>query len=297
MDWEKLQNKIKLKSRKYWNRFRYWFTSKDHPRSKLNTKVFFYDSLWFVGLLLCFLIVYSNVESFNQINLWFLQLGSIVLLGLLFLLLRKIYQLGLNARYGLRGLNNGLKVILAIGLVLLIFWGFTNQDTVVSATVESYEDIEFRSFIPVTADINKSKFNFSSFKLPDLVSELSSCPQIDVPMIDRGKYFSPTISGQTYDGWTIKGQATCRKGTKEGENLNKYYCGGFTSTFIGSQVNAYVEKTTISEDGNIGKTHKHVIWNIYEENKKFVETRCLGDPDEFEEKQAKAFERELRSWV
>ena len=105
-----------------------------------------------------------------------------------------------------------------------------------------------------------------------------------------------TIRGKTYDGWAIKGDATCRKGTREGENLNKYYCGGYTSFFGIGSVNAYVEKTTISEGGNIGKTYKYVIWNIYDENKNFVETRCLGDPDKFEEKQAKAFYNELLRW-
>ena len=117
-----------------------------------------------------------------------------------------------------------------------------------------------------------------------------TCPQINVPIEER-QYFSPTIKGKVFDGWTVKGDATCRKGSKEGENLNYWYCGGYTSTFGIGSVNAYVEKTTISDTGDIGKTYKYVIWNVYDENKKYVQTKCLGDPDEFDRKQAEAFEK------
>jgi len=72
--------------------------------------------------------------------------------------------------------------------------------------------------------------------------------------------------------------------------------GGYSSFFGIGSVNAYVEKTIISKEGEIGKTYKYVIWNIYDENKNFVETRCLGDPDEFDRKQAEAFYNEMLKW-
>jgi hypothetical protein len=112
----------------------------------------------------------------------------------------------------------------------------------------------------------------------------------------ENSYFGLSIQGKSHDGWTVKGDATCRKGTKEGENLNQYYCGGYKFGMLGGTVNAYIVKTIITEEGDIGKTHKYVIWNIYDENKIFVETRCIGDPDEFEQKQYEAFEREMLKW-
>ena len=126
-----------------------------------------------------------------------------------------------------------------------------------------------------------------------LTPNAEPCPQINVSMEERGEL---TISGKKYDGWTVRGYATCRKGTKEGENLNKYYCGGFTCIVPICAANAYVEKTIILDTGDIGETYKHVIWNVYDENKNFVETKCLGDPDEVDEKQAKAFYKELLKW-
>lgn len=137
----------------------------------------------------------------------------------------------------------------------------------------------------------KIKSKFSSVK-GKLASSLDTCPQINVKMEGSN------IKGKTYDGWTIKGDATCRKGNQEGENLNYYYCGGYSRDMLFGlgEVVAYVEKTVISGEGDIGKTYKYVIWNIYNENKTFVETKCLGDPDEFEKKQAEAFKREVLEW-
>jgi hypothetical protein len=112
----------------------------------------------------------------------------------------------------------------------------------------------------------------------------------------REQWGKLTIKGQSYEGWKIKGDASCRKGNKEGENQNNYYCGGYTSIMGIGSVNAYVEKTDIDEKGNIGKTHKYVIWNIYDKDRRFEETRCIGNPDEFDEQQAEAFYKEMQKW-
>lgn len=118
-------------------------------------------------------------------------------------------------------------------------------------------------------------------------SSLTSCPQVNVTIKDES-WKGLNIGGESFDGWVVKGDGECRKGSKEGENLNYYYCGGY--------VNAYVEKTTIHGDGTIGETKKYVIWNKYDENMNFISTSCLGDPDEYEEEQIKEFEKYLMSW-
>lgn len=283
-------NKVKGFSKRRWNKFTFWFTGKEHPRSILNKNVFFHDLLKIVGLILVFLIVYSNVDKLNQIVLIFIKIGSLLQLVLLFFILRKAWHLTINLKYAFRGLNHGTKAIIAIAIVLLLFIAFQNQEKVVDSVVESYEKAEFQKFNPINANLNLSSIN-----LKGVTKQLNTCPQINVP-IKETSWGELNIAGQSYDGWTIKGSATCRKGTKEGENLNKYYCGGYTSFFGIGDVNAYVEKIIISKEGEIGKTYKYVIWSIYDEDKNFVETRCIGDPDEFDKKQAEAFYNEMLKW-
>jgi len=286
----KLLNKVKSYSKIKWNEFIFWFTEKEHPRSILNKHVFFKDLIKMICLVLVFLIIYSNVDTLNRIVLIFIKIGSLLELVLLYFIIRKGYHLSLNLKYAYHGLNHGTKAIIAITILFLLILAFTNQEKVVNSVVNTYEKTEFQKLNPLNMDFNLSSINFKSIS-----TKFNSCPQINVSMNDPS-YGSLNIAGKTYDGWTVKGQATCRKGTKEGENLNRYYCGGYTSFMGIGDVNAYVQKTIMGEDGSIGKTYKYVIWNIYDENKRFVETRCLGDPDEFDQKQAEAFERELLKW-
>lgn len=288
----KIVKKIKYFSKKSWNKFTFWFSEKEHPRSVLNKKVFFYDLLTFIGLVLIFLIVNSNVEQLNKIVLLIIYFGSALRLVLLYFILRKIWQLAINLQYFFRGLNHGTKSLFAIAIVLLLFYAYQNQNDVVNSITNAYEKVEFQKLNPINMNLN-----LSSIKLDDIKKNniLGSCPQIDVKM-NENRYLGFNIKGISYDGWTIKGDATCRKGTKEGENLNRYYCGGYTFFMGLGDVNAYVEKTIISNNGNIGKTYKYVIWNIYDENKNFVETRCIGNPDEFDKKQAEAFYNEMLKW-
>lgn len=293
----KSSEKIKHFAKKKWDNFTDWFTDKEHPNSRLNKNVFFYDALNLIGLILVFLIVYSNLDKINQIILIFIKLGSLLQLVLLFFILRKAWHLTINLKYAFRGLNHGTKAIIAIVIVLLLFIAFLNQDKVVNSITQTYEEANFSKLNPIQVSGN---FSLGNFSFSEISKSVNTCPQINVPINFYG-YDSydgtvGSIRGKSYDGWTIKGQATCRKGSKEGENLNRYYCGGYTYFFGIGDVNAYVEKTTISSAGDIGKTYKYVIWNIYDENKNFVETKCLGDPDEFDEKQAKAFYNELQKW-
>ena len=121
----------------------------------------------------------------------------------------------------------------------------------------------------------------------------TGCPQINVLM-------GELQAGNEYDGWAIKSDdrdgVSCRKGNAEGENVNYYYCGGYDYAFGINTVIAYVEKTIISDDGEIGETRKYAIGNIYDENKDFVETRCIGNPDEIKEEDYKRFEEEALKW-
>ncbi|MFC1685601.1 hypothetical protein ACFLZZ_01105 [Nanoarchaeota archaeon] len=131
---------------------------------------------------------------------------------------------------------------------------------------------------------------FAIVGLPTGQSELDELERLKKELED-GK-FSLNINGLSYDGWKLYSSdgasATCRKGKYEGENINHYYCGGFSKTpVLGYYIDAYIVKTPISESGDVGKTTKHIIWNEYDENHEFVRTKCLGDPDKFEEEQIK----------
>ncbi len=188
----------------------------------------------------------------------------------------------------------GFKILTLIVVLIAILY-FTHGNLTTESTITKSDNSSLSIGNKIDNFIESIKSIFAKTLEPN-------CPQINVQMEEPGSFslyshsLEPTIQGKTYDGWTVKGEATCRKGSKEGENLKYYYCGGYLSILGIGRVNAYVQKTIISDNGDIGKTYKYVIWNVYDENKQFVETKCLGDPDEFEKKQAEAFEKEMLKW-
>ena len=101
---------MKQSFQRKWNNFMYWFTEKEHPHSRLNKKVLFYDLLKLTGLILSFFIVNSNVYKLNQIVLVFIKIGSLLQLVLLFFILRKAWHLILNLKYASRKIKNLIKI-------------------------------------------------------------------------------------------------------------------------------------------------------------------------------------------
>ena len=145
----KLAEKIKHLAKKRWDNFTDWFTEKEYPRSRLNKNVFFHDSLKLIGLILVFLIINSNLDKINQIVLIFIKFGSLLQLVLLFFILRKGWHLIINLKYAFRGLNHGTKAIIAIVIVLLLFFVFVNQYKVVDSITQTYQEANFSKFNPV----------------------------------------------------------------------------------------------------------------------------------------------------
>lgn len=165
----KSSEKIKHYAKRKWDDFTDWFTEKEHPHSRLNKNVFFHDLLKIIGLILVFLIIYSNVDKLNQIVLIFIKIGSLLELVLLFFILRKTLHLIKNLKYAFRGLNHGTKAIIAIVIVLLLLFAFMNQERVVNSITETYEDINLSKLNPLSANLSFGNFSLGNFKLPSSI--------------------------------------------------------------------------------------------------------------------------------
>jgi len=151
---EEIKDYFSRKCRKCWN----WFIDKEHPRSKLNKKAFFNDLLKIIGFILVFLIIYYNVEKLNQIVIIFIKIGSLLELTLLFFIVRKAIHLIKNLRYFFRGLNNGIKLIISILIILILVSAFVNHESVVESITKKYDNINFTKINPITVG------NFSFFE-------------------------------------------------------------------------------------------------------------------------------------
>ncbi len=190
----KTSEKIKHFARKKWDNFAEWFTDKEHPHSRLNKNVFFHDSLKLIGLILVFLIIYSNLDKINQIVLIFIKLGSLLQLVLLFFILRKAWHLTINLKYAFRGLNHGTKAIIAIVIVLLLFFAFVNQDSVVNSITQTYEEANFSKLNPIQVSGNFSLFGSDKNSSSSSILNKISTPTIEELSQNPKNYVGKNIS-------------------------------------------------------------------------------------------------------
>ncbi len=169
---------------------------------------------------------------------------------------------------------------LLLSMVLLLS-GCAELDEGLDYAKEKYEQLD------VEKEITELKSSYT-----DIVDGLD-CPQINVSLNKiSSEYY---INEDKFNNWTLDGSPKCRAGLKDGENLNYYYCGGFKFNGFTDNILLSVKSTEVDELGNIGKPTKHIIWNIYNEEKEFIETRCLGNPDKFKKEQAINFEKKFNN--
>ena len=114
-------SKFKHAMNKYSYDIKKWFFRREHPYSKLRKEDFAINFGILIGLSFLFWMVYENIDVFNNIDLWIINLGSIIELILLIFILRCIYRIIVNIRYGIRGLSNGYRMIVAVVFVLFCF--------------------------------------------------------------------------------------------------------------------------------------------------------------------------------
>ncbi|MCK9544605.1 MAG: hypothetical protein M0R03_21500 [Novosphingobium sp.] len=231
--------KMKDFGKRKWEDFCSWFAEKEHPKSRLNKNVFFHDLLKIIGLILVFLIIYSNVDKLNKIIPIFINVGSLLELILIFFILRKAWHLVLNLKYAHKGLNHGTKAIIAIVVVILLLFAFLNQDKVVSSITGTYEDANFSKLNPVQISSNFSLFgsdkNSSSGKIipstyeDSLVTKCktsyNSCKSVatqkydmSISLIKSEKFNDKDSAEEFYNTW---------KGPLQGEL--KYALGSYSS--------------------------------------------------------------------
>ena len=96
-----------------------WFFRKKHPYSKLRLDKLQTNLGMAIGLAIILLIVRSYSDILDSIAIWFLELGTIISIILLYFIMKNLYKVFVNLRYGFRGSTNGFKLISIVLLILL----------------------------------------------------------------------------------------------------------------------------------------------------------------------------------
>lgn len=130
------------------DRLKKWFFNKTHPQTRLRVNEFGIHLGLLIGFIFLSWLTFENAKSLNDIDLWIFKLGGIILIIFFILMLRSLYKLLVNLKYGIKGLANGYKVIGSIVAFVICILFIVNADSVVGTITE----VDYGKFNPVDVD-------------------------------------------------------------------------------------------------------------------------------------------------
>lgn len=132
--------------KKLYYKFRYWLTDREHQAyrySRFNSYVFPL-LIKFIISLIVIVVIYSNITKLNEINLLIIKLGSTLLLGSLFFLVKYSIKL-LNEIWNLiNRQKNWLKYLIIILFLILLWQTYVNKDVVLNPLFNYYDNTNLK---------------------------------------------------------------------------------------------------------------------------------------------------------
>ena len=146
-------------SRKYYD-FKRWFFRKKQPYSKLYLDKFVINLGLAIGLIIVLFIVFAYSGILNSIKFWFIELGTVIALILIFCILKNLYEVLVNMRYGIRGLTNGAKLILVI-LLIGVAWQAYLVHPDINTSEKNIDTANFFNITPIQEAVSNLTENIT----------------------------------------------------------------------------------------------------------------------------------------
>lgn len=127
---------------------KHWSKNRPH-RAYNNWHAFFINIIWIVALSIIFLIVYSNLTKLNEIVLWFLPLGGVLLIITLFFWIKYIIKIFKRGYYWFHGERNGIRYAIIFMLLLILWQAYQQRDTLFNPVIDFYDKTDFSAILPI----------------------------------------------------------------------------------------------------------------------------------------------------
>ena len=144
--------------------------------------------IWIVALSIIFLIIYSNINKLNKIVIWFLPLGGALLLIAIFFWTKYVIKIFKRIYYGYHGERNGIRYLIILILLLILWQAYQNRDTIFDPVVDFYDRVDFSAVLPISISKNIPEDSIFSSKsvnsLKESVKEAVLPQPIDSKWVD-----------------------------------------------------------------------------------------------------------------
>lgn len=130
----------------------YWLKKREHYKYDFERRASYLITtiLIFVASLVGFSIFYSNATKLNEIELWIIKLGGVLILTSLFFIIKFGWRLGKEGINILKRQRNWLKYLIIILVIFLLWQGYANKDTVLNPVFDTYNNTNFSLFAPIS---------------------------------------------------------------------------------------------------------------------------------------------------
>lgn len=99
--------------------------------------------------IVAYVVFYSNAQKLNEINLWIIRLGGILILISIFFIIKYGIKFIKELINILKRQKNWLKYLIVILIFFLLWQAYTNKDIVLNPLFDVYNNTNFSYFAPV----------------------------------------------------------------------------------------------------------------------------------------------------
>lgn len=168
---------------------RRWLSRKEYSSYDIESRLNYVISiiLGLVASIIGFGIFYLNVQKLNDINLWIINLGGVLILISLFFTVKFGWRLIKEFINMFKRQINGIKCLIIILVIFLLWQAYLNKNTILNPFFDIYKKTDFSLFIPVKLNSFDSESYNQYLKNPEdsVKGFFDSKSQIDVYELEQ----------------------------------------------------------------------------------------------------------------
>jgi len=130
---------------------KYWLKKREHYRYDYESRANYLITtiLIFAASVVGIAIFYSNASKLNEVGLWIIKLGGVLILTSLFFAIKFGWRLGKEIINVFKRQRNWFRYLVIILIIILLWQGYTHKDDVLNPVFEAYNKTNFTLFAPI----------------------------------------------------------------------------------------------------------------------------------------------------
>ncbi len=100
--------------------------------------------------IVAFIVIYTNIEKLNEIKLWIIKFGSVLLLVSLFYSIKYGWKVIKEIYNYFRRERNWVRYLIIMGILFLLWNSYVNRDTILNPVFEFNDKIDYSILMPLS---------------------------------------------------------------------------------------------------------------------------------------------------